>query len=137
MYAVMIEVRCRLQQDNPGWNNISRISLEAGYPGRSGKTIWKHIGWQQDPSASIGKSFIHAIWNPQLTEQIIVFEFMPVYLTNPDKPEQTYRIRETITNTDGKQKRINSRLLRGNYQDEYFNITPQYPETNFNPPNKT
>jgi hypothetical protein len=137
MYAVTIEVRCRLQKDDPEWNNIARISIEAGYPGRSGKTIWKHIGWLHDPTTPLGKSFIHAIWNPQLTEQVIIFEFMPVYLTNAEKPEHTYRIRKTITTTDGKQKQINSRLLRGNYQDEYFLITPLFPETKPNPPGKT
>jgi hypothetical protein len=129
MNAVLIEVRCRLTKDDPEWNNITSMLVETGYPGKSGSIIWKHIGWlyhEEDPAT---KTFHHAIWNKNLSHQILVFDFVPLYLTKNHEPEKTYRLRTIITRPDGKSQKIQSGLLHGAYQDQYIDVLPHYPGT--------
>ena len=113
MEPVLIEASCKLRPEDPKWKDISSVSLEIGYPGRSGQTLWKHIGWLNDQSAPAGRAFAHALWNQELTHHVLLFDFLPVFEPKNNELEQTYRIRKNITRNDGRLLSTKSRILRG------------------------
>ncbi|MBL7828883.1 MAG: hypothetical protein JNJ57_19770 [Saprospiraceae bacterium] len=127
MDPFLIEVRCNLPQDAPEWQQIESLTLEIGYPGIGGKTIWKSIGWLQDKTIPIGRSFAHALWKPNLAAQVLVFDFLPMFIGGTNETEKRYRVRELISTTDGRRKTAKTGLLRGVYSDEFFTLQPQYP----------
>lgn len=127
MNPLLIEVRCTLGQDDPQWASIATLTLEIGYPGRNGQTLWKHIGWLPNQIATTGRDFAQAFWNHTVADRILVFDFLPVTGVKTQKTETAYRIRKSIMAADGRQ-RTSSRLLRGDYQDEHFTVLASYPE---------
>jgi hypothetical protein len=129
MDPFLIEARCNLTPDDPKWAEIETLKLEVGYPGLGGKTIWKGIGWLQEKTIPIGRSFAHALWKPRMADHVMVFDFMPVLIGNTRETEKKYRIRASITTSDGKLKTARTGPLRGAYADEYFTLQPQYPGT--------
>lgn len=127
MDPFLIEVRCNLSPDDPQWEQIESLQLEVGYPGLGGKTIWKSIGWLQEKTIPVGRSFVHALWKPKMATQVMVFDFLPVFIGNTNETNKHYRIRESITTADGRQRTSRTGPLRGNYADEYFTLYPHYP----------
>lgn len=127
MDPFLIEVRCNLSPEDPQWDSIESLKLEVGYPGIGGKIIWKSIGWLQGKTAPIGRSFAHALWKPKMAAHVIVFDFLPVFVGTTNETEKNYRIRESVTTIDGRNKTSRSGPVRGQYIDEYFTLYPQYP----------
>ena len=127
MDPLLIEVHCILGQDSPQWESVSTMTIEIGYPGRNGQTLWKHIGWLKDRLSITGRDFVQALWNHNVTDRVLVFDFLPVLKTNTQKTETAYRIRKTILSPNGRHQ-TSTRVLRGNYQDEHFNLVIKYPE---------
>lgn len=127
MEPLLIEVCCNLNQNDPNWKGISSISLEIGYKGLHGKTIWKHIGWLREQIAPSGKTFAHALWKPAMTGHTLVFDFLPVPPVGNKCPELNYRLKKRIIRLDGQTKTARTGLLRGDYQDEHFTLHPVYP----------
>lgn len=127
MDPFLIEAHCNLAPDDPHWEQIESLKLEVGYPGLGGKTIWKSIGWLKEKTLPIGRSFAHALWKPKTTAHVMVFDFLPVLIGNTNETNKHYRIRESITLVDGRQKTSRTGPLRGEYSDEYFTLHPQYP----------
>lgn len=128
MEPLLIEVSCNLPPDDPRWEHISSLSLELGYRGLNGKTIWKHIGWLREQLLPSGRSFAHALWKSTMADHVLVFDFLPVPYPGSAKPEQNYRLRKRITTPDGQQKTVRSGLLIGDYSDEHFSLHPVYPQ---------
>ena len=127
MDPFLIEVRCNLSPEDPQWDTIDSLKLEVGYPGLGGKTIWKSIGWLQEKTSPIGRSFAHALWKPKLAAQVLVFDFLPVFIGSTNETQKNYRIRESITTTDGHHKTSKTGPVRGQYTDEFFTLKPHYP----------
>lgn len=127
MSPLTIEVHCNLTETAPEWDDIASLSLEIGYPAFGGKTLWKHIGWLQEQAKSAGRNFAHALWNRQTHQQVLIFDFLPVWPPDEPEPEKSFRIRKSITTADGRQKSGKPLLLYGEYQDEHFSLHPQYP----------
>lgn len=127
MDPFLIEARCNLRPDDPQWEKIESLKLEVGYPGLGGKIIWKSIGWLQEKTMPIGRSFAHALWKPKMTAHVMVFDFLPVFIGSTNETNKHYRVRESIITTDGLQKTSRTGPLRGEYTDEYFTLFPQYP----------
>jgi len=119
MEPVLIEVKCKLRSEEPLWENIRSISVEVGYPGEGGQIRWKQTGWLKDQYHTEGKLFTHALWSQENWEQIVVFDFQPVINPESGALELAYRIRQTITQTNGRQKTFESKRLTGNYSDDY------------------
>jgi hypothetical protein len=128
MNPVLIEVHCNLPADDPNWKEIEGLQLEIGYPGRGGQTLWKHIGWLRDQMTPAGRQFAQAIWSQEMTNHVLVFDFLPVITSQGKGPEKSYRIRKSVTTASGRSKKIGTRLLKGDYHDEHFAFHPIYPE---------
>lgn len=128
MTPIVFEVRCNLTPESPLWQNINCLMLEIGYPGRGGKTLWKQIGWLSDHLLPAGKSIAHAMWNQTSTGLVLIFDFLPVMLPNNTDLDKTYRICKKIMTAKGRLRTSKSGILQGEYQDEYFSLSPQYPE---------
>ena len=109
------------------WEQIESLKLEIGYPGLGGKIIWKGIGWIQDKANPIGRSFAHALWNPNMTNIVMLFDFLPALIGNTNETEKNYRIRAFITTKDGRNRTAKSGPIRDRYADEFFTLMPQYP----------
>jgi hypothetical protein len=129
MDPFLIEVRCNLSPDDPQWDRIESLKLEVGYPGLGGKIIWKGIGWLEEQTNPIGRSFAHALWKPKMAAHVLVFDFLPVFIGNTNETEKYYRIRESITTTDGRHKTSKTGPVRGQYSDDFFTLHPRYPNT--------
>jgi len=127
MEPLLIEVSCNLSQNDPKWEEISSLSLEVGYRGLNGKTIWKHIGWLREQLVPTGRNFAHALWKPAMTDHVLVFDFLPVPHLGSPEPEQSYRLRKRIVGPDGKSRTARSGLLKGDFTDEHFTLHPVYP----------
>jgi hypothetical protein len=127
MEPLLIEVSCNLRPDDPKWEQISSLSLEVGYRGLNGKTIWKHIGWLREQLLPTGRTFVHALWKPAMADHVLVFDFLPVPFPGSPDPEQTYRLRKRITHPDGQSQTAKTGPLRGDYCDEHFTLHPVYP----------
>ncbi len=127
MDPFLIEVHCNLKPDDPQWQQIESLKIEVGYPGLGGKMIWKGIGWLQQKSVPIGRTFAHALWNSKMAAHVMVFDFLPVFIGSTNETNKHYRIRESITTADGRQRISKTGPLRGEYIDEYFTLQPQYP----------
>lgn len=127
MDPFLIEARCNLSPDAPEWATIDSLTLEIGYPGIGGKVIWKSIGWLQDKTIPVGRSFAHALWKSAQAEQILVFDFLPVLANASPETENKYSIRESVITADGRRKTSKTGPLRGAYSDEYFTLEPRYP----------
>lgn len=127
MDPFLIEARCNLHPDSPEWERIESVKLEIGYPGIGGKVIWKSIGWLQDKTIPIGRSFAHALWKPNMSTQVLVFDFIPMFIGSTNETEKRYRVRAQIATTDGRQKTSKTGPLRGEYSDEFFTLQPRYP----------
>lgn len=127
MDPFLIEARCNLSPDDPQWEQIESIQLEVGYPGLGGKTIWKSIGWLQEKTSPIGRSFAHALWKPKMTAHAIVFDFLPVFIGTTNETEKNYRIKASVITVDGRQKTSKSGPVRGQYIDDFFTLHPRYP----------
>lgn len=128
MEPVLFEIRCNLGPEDPGWTNIASLSLEVGYRGLQGKIIWKHIGWLREDPPTPGKNFAHALWKPNMTQHVLVLDFLPV----PGKPEgkcleQGYWLRKKIVKIEGYSQTLKTGILRGNYSDEHFTLLAVYP----------
>ncbi|MFN0215339.1 MAG: hypothetical protein ACKVT2_13870 [Saprospiraceae bacterium] len=130
MEPLLIEVSCNLNQNDPKWEQISSISLEIGYRGLNGKTIWKHIGWLRDRLLPTGRTFAHALWKPAMSDHVLVFDFLPVPQSGSLVPEQTYRLRKRIIDPNGLSRTARTGLLKGDYTDEHFTLHPMYPNPN-------
>ncbi len=128
MNPLLIEVHCTLGKGDPKWTSVTSMTIEIGYPGRNGLTLWKHIGWLKDRASMTGRDFVQALWNSSITDRVLVFDFLPVLRTKSQKTETAYRIRKTLVSDNGRQQ-SSTRLLRGNYQDEHFNLVITYPES--------
>ncbi len=127
MEPLLIEVSCNLSQDDPKWEQISSLTLEIGYRGLNGKTIWKQIGWLREQLLPVGRTFAHALWKPEMSEHVLVFDFLPVPQPGSIEPEQTYRLRKRINRPDGQSRTARSGVLKGDYSDEHFTLHPVYP----------
>ena len=127
MDPFLIEVSCNIGPDDPQWQQIESIRLEIGYPGLGGKTIWKSIGWIQEKAMPVKRSFSHALWKPQMAMQVMLFDFLPAFIGDTNETHKDYRLKASITTTDGRQKTSRTGPLRGAYTDEYFTLQPQYP----------
>lgn len=127
MEPLLIEVSCNLSHNDPKWEQISSLSLEVGYRGLNGKTIWKHIGWLREKLLPVGRTFAHALWKPAMTDHVLVFDFLPVPHPGSPEPEQTYRLRKRIIGPDGQSRTARTGLLKGDYADEHFTLHPVYP----------
>ncbi|MEO6037724.1 MAG: hypothetical protein ABIQ93_04865 [Saprospiraceae bacterium] len=128
MDPLLIEVHCTLGQSDPQWESITTLPLEIGYPGRNGQTLWKHIGWLKNHISTTGRDFVQALWNHDVTDRVLVFDFLPVLRTGNQKTETAYRLRKTLLTANGRQQ-TSTRLLRGNYQDEHFTLVTNFTET--------
>ena len=128
MEPVIIEVSCNLSNENPLWKEIDVISLEVGYPGRNGRTLWKQIGWLRDQVVPFGKTFAHALWNQRKNEHIMVFDFLPVIEPKKQETERAYFIKKCITTPDGRTRTSKSRLVRGDFSDDHFSLKADYPK---------
>lgn len=128
MTPLLIQVQCNLASDNPQWNEINDIRLEVGYPGRSGKILWKHIAWLNDNLFPAGKGIAHAIWNQATAGLVLIFDFLPVLETRSDEVNKTYRFRKSIMAANGQMHSSKSRILKGDYRDEHITLSPQYPD---------
>lgn len=128
MDPILIEVSCNLQPSDPKWQQISSLSLEIGYKGLNGKTIWKQIGWLREKLLPAGKNFAHALWRPAMTDHVLVFDFLPVRVPGSHQAEQGYRLRKKITTQEGKSQTSRTGLISGDYADEHFTLHPMYPE---------
>lgn len=129
MTPVTIEVRCNLTPESPHWKDINSLTLEIGYPGRSGQVLWKQIGWLRDQMLPTGKGIAHALWNKTTAGLVLIFDFLPVLHPNSAEPEKTYQIRKSIRPAKGRARTLKSGFLKGQYQDEHFTLSPFYPET--------
>ncbi len=129
MDPFLIEVRCNLSPDDPQWEQIESLKLEVGYPSLGGKIIWKSIGWLQEKTIPFGRSFAHALWKPKMATHVLVFDFLPVFIGSTNETNKSFRIRESITTTDGRHRTARTGPLRGEYSDEFFTLQPQYPGT--------
>lgn len=127
MEPVLIEVSCNLRQNDAKWEHISSLSLEVGYRGLNGKTIWKHIGWLSDKLLPSGRTFAHALWKPAMADHTLVFDFLPVSHPGSQEAEQTYKLRKRIIDADGQSRTARSGLIKGDYADEHFTLHPIYP----------
>jgi len=128
MDPLLIEVHCTLGQDSPQWESVSTMTIEIGYPGRNGQTLWKHIGWLKDRFSITGRDFVQALWNSTVSDRVLVFDFLPVLKSNTQKTETAYRIRKTLLSPNGRHQ-TSTRVHRGNYQDEHFNLVVKLPES--------
>lgn len=128
MDPVLIEVRCLLNEAATEWEYISNISLQIGYPGRGGNTLWKHIGWLRDRLLPIGNAFAQAEWSKEMVDHVLVFDFLPVVPPNQFEPERSYRIRKNITDANGRTRRRRSGILEGDFSDEHIRLHAIYPE---------
>jgi hypothetical protein len=127
MEPLLIEVSCNLSPNDPKWEQISSLSLEVGYRGLNGKTIWKHIGWLREQMLPAGRTFAHALWKPSMAEHVLVFDFLPVPHPGSPDPEQNYRLRKKIIDADGQSRTARTGHLKGDYTDEHFTLHPVYP----------
>ena len=127
MDPFLIEARCNLRPNDPQWELIESIKLEIGYPGLKGRTIWKSIGWLQEKGIPISRLFSHALWKSTQAANVIVFDFLPVFVGNTQETNKKYRIRKLITTSDGNQYIDKTDPLTGMYTDEYFTLKPRYP----------
>ena len=128
MTSLVFEVRCNLTSESPLWQDINSLTLEIGYPGRGGQILWKQIGWLRDHLLPAGKSIAHALWNQTSAGLVLIFDFLPVMLPDSAGFDKTYRIRKKIKAANGRSRTSKSGVLEGEYQDEYFTLSPQYPE---------
>ena len=127
MDPLLIEVHCTLGKEDPKWTSVTTMTIEIGYPGRNGQTLWKHIGWLKDRASTTGRDFVQALWESSISDRVLIFDFLPVLRTNSQKTETAYRLRKTLLSDNGRQQ-SSTRLLRGNYQDEHFNLVITYPD---------
>jgi hypothetical protein len=127
MEPVLIEVQCKLQPENPIWKNIRNIAVEVGYPGEEGQIRWKQTGWIKEQHHTEGKLFTHALWCPENWEQVVVFDFQPHLNPETKQMEASYRIRQTITQTNGRQKIIGSPSLSADFTDDYCSYSLRLP----------
>lgn len=125
---VIIEVRCRLEQDAREWEEIEDLSVEVGYPAKNGKLLWKEIGWLREQSAHFGQSFSHALWRRQNNEKVLEFDFLPLQADKNEASKQTYFIRKVITKLNGKRKTWTSKKLKGDFSDDHIEIHPKWEE---------
>jgi hypothetical protein len=129
MDALLIEIRCNLSADDHHWKNIRSISLEIGYPGLRGQTLWKQTGWLQGRVLSAGSSSAHALWNRQTTGQTVVFDFHPLMLPENTEPEKSYCFRRSVMYEDGRLRTSKPIVVEeGVYTDQFFSCIPQYPK---------
>ena len=124
---VIIEVRCRLERESPQWEEIDDLSLEVGYRAQSGKTLWKDIGWLRDRLEPMGKNFAHALWKRKSADQVLAFDFIPAEDPKSQTTDRTYFIRRVITAVNGRRHTSKPQVLRGDYEDEFFEVSPSYP----------
>jgi len=124
---VIIEVRCRLERESPEWEEIDDLSLEVGYRAKSGKTLWKHIGWLRDRIEPVGKNFAHALWKRKSADQVLAFDFIPTEDPKSQATDRTYFIRKIVTAVDGRRRTSKAQTLHGEYTDEFFEVSPTYP----------
>lgn len=129
MTPLVIEVRCNLTPESPLWKDINSLTIEIGYPGRGGQTLWKKIGWLRDQLLPAGKSIAHALWNQTSSGLVLIFDFLPVMLPNSAGLDKTYRIRKQVKAANGRSRTSKSGVLQGEYKDEHFTLLPKYPET--------
>jgi hypothetical protein len=129
MTPLTIEVHCNLSPESPQWEDIDALTLEVGYPGRRGQTLWKKIGWLRSQLLPAGRNIAHALWNRTTTGLILTFDFLPVMLPGRVGMDKNYRIRKKITIAGGRSRTLQSGMLEGTYKDEHFTLLPVYPET--------
>jgi len=127
MEPLLIEVQCLLAPGDYRWEQIESVTLEVGYPGLSGQTLWKHIAWVQKPATGFVRSFAHAIWARQTAESVLVFEFMPLIPAETGKLEKKYSYRIHQVEIDGHLSRSKIQVADGVHRDDLFLFTPRYP----------
>ncbi|HMX38743.1 MAG TPA: hypothetical protein PKD78_00385, partial [Saprospiraceae bacterium] len=125
---VIIEVRCRLERESPEWEHIDDVSLEVGYRTQSGKTLWKNIGWLREKLEPLGRNCAHALWKRKSTDQVLSFDFIPVEEERTQHTDRTYFIRRVVTAADGRRRTSRPQTLSGDYEDEFFQVNPTYPD---------
>lgn len=128
MKPVHFEAHCALKENDPLWSTIRNISIEIGYPGIGGKTLWKQIGWLQTGAGVFHRTIAHALWDRALAAQVLFFDFQPVQAAPDGEVEKSYRLRKTITRADG--HTLPSRevfIKEGQYTDEHFVLQVYYP----------
>jgi hypothetical protein len=128
MTPLIIEVRCNLSAESPLWKDINFLTLEVGYPGRDGQTLWKKIGWLRNQLLPAGKGIAHALWNQTSTGLVLMFDFLPVMLPDNANFDKNYRIRKKMQTASGRSRTSHSGVLQGEYRDEHFTLSPLYPE---------
>jgi len=128
MTPFIIEVRCNLTPESPQWKDINTLTLEIGYPGRGGQTLWKRIGWLRDHLMPAGKSIAHALWNQTSAGLVLIFDFLPVMRTDSTGLDKTYLVRKKIRTVKGRSRSTQTEVLQGDYKDEHFTLMPNYPE---------
>ena len=129
MAPLEIEVHCNLTPESPQWNNIDALTLEVGYPGRRGQTLWKKIGWLRDQLLPAGRNIAHALWSRTSAGLVLRFDFLPVMLPGRVELIKSYRIRKKVKTAAGRSRTSQSGMLEGTYKDEHFTLLPVYPET--------
>jgi hypothetical protein len=128
MKPVHFEAHCALRENDPLWNTIRNISIEIGYPGIAGKTLWKQIGWLQTGAGAFNRTIVHALWDRALATQILFFDFLAVQTPETGEVEKSYRLRKTITRSDGHVLPSREILIQeGQYADEHFVLEVHYP----------
>ncbi len=127
MRTLSIQVRCLLQAGDARWDTMESLTLEIGYPGRNGQTLWKHIGWLQEQHSSLAKSFTHALWSRETVENALVFDFLPVSAAPSGLVEKAYYYRTHTTGIDGRVHSTKAKLVEGPHTDLFFSFMPHYP----------
>lgn len=128
MKTLTIKVHCLVHAEDARWDTMESVTLEIGYPGLNGQTLWKHIGWLKEPQHTLAKSFAHALWSRQTVENTLVFDFLPVRLSDSGFVEESYCYRTHTTGIDGKIQATKIQIVKGPHTDLFFSFLPQYPE---------
>lgn len=125
---IIIEVRCRLQHESPEWKEIDDLSLEVGYRTQSGRTLWKNIGWLRDKLEPLHSGCAHALWKQKSADQVLAFDFIPVEEAKTHHTDKTFYIRRVVTAANGRRRTSRPQTLKGHYEDEFFQVSPSYPD---------
>lgn len=127
MEPVLVEVSCKLDKDHPKWNEIESMYIEIGYPGKSGNTLWKHIGWLKDKLSPFSRNFAHALWDKDHYAHTLTFDFYPA--PKPQEPGilDKFYIKKHITEKNGNTRVSKSMLVRGDFSDDIIALNTIIP----------
>jgi hypothetical protein len=124
---VIFLVHCNLKKEDAFWNELLEFSVEIGYPAIKGGELWKHVGALHIPQQTVHKSFVHAVWNKEQCQHQLEFDFLPVLKAPNGQLNKKYRIKIIQTLRSGRRKTIKSKILSGDYKDQWIIIQTKYP----------